>query len=266
MLLRSFARALCTAVAVSAPVAAQATLGPYAPAIARYRVTTVAKTSQVMMGQAQEFETSTNQVMSLSLAKAGDALALTLTLDSATATTNAPGGAPDLSEALGMRLVGSMALDGKVSSSTVTDKTGAPSTSQFAGNMRSILPRLLLGATTGDTWVDSNTHNARQNDADVTTETVVTYTLAGDTVVAGGTAWKVVGASVSKLHGKGNRMGTDYTITGDVKGLITSVVGVDGVLMGQISDSDSNLTVNVETAGMTIPIVQKTTTKFEKVP
>jgi hypothetical protein len=219
-----------------------------------------------MMGQAQEFESTTNQLMSMFVAKAGDALALTMVLDSATITSTAPDGAPDLSEAIGLKFAGMMALNGKVASSQVTDKSGAPSTSQFAGNMRSILPRLQLGASTGATWVDSSTSTTKQNDADVTTATVVTHTLAGDTTVAGIKAWKIVAASAGKVSGAGNRMGADYSIAGDVTGLSTSLVSVSGILLGITSDTVTNLVVTVESAGMTIPILQKSTTTIEKLP
>lgn len=266
MFVHSATRAVLSMAIIAAPAVAQTALGPYAPASARYRITASTKTSQNMMGQVQEFETSTNQLLSLSVARDGDALTLTMTLDSATITTTSPEPAPDLGDAIGMKYTGSMALDGKVASSTVTDKTGAPSKSQFAGNMRSILPRLKLGATSGATWVDSSTVVTKQNDSEVTTTTVVTFTLAGDTTVAGMKAWKVGGASAGNLTGTGNRMGTDYAITGDVKGVSTSLVSVTGILLGITSDSDSNLTVTVESAGMTIPIVQKTTTKVEKLP
>jgi hypothetical protein len=75
--------------------------------------------------------------------------------------------------------------------------------------MRSILPRVHLGAAKGATWVDSITTVGKQGDADVTAE---------------------------------------------------------GVLLGQVSESDSNLTVNVEAAGMTIPIVQHGTVKVDRIP
>jgi hypothetical protein len=146
MFVQSVTRAVAALSILVAPVAAQSTLGAYAPAAAKYRMTSNQKTTQTMMGQAQESETTTNQLLSLVVAKAGDALTLTMTLDSATVTTTAPTGAPDLSEAIGLKFVGGMALDGKVASSQVTDKAGAPSTSQYATNMRSILPRLRLGA------------------------------------------------------------------------------------------------------------------------
>ena len=266
MSVRSVSRAAAALSILASPVAAQGSLGSYAPSAAKYRVTSNQKTSQTMMGQTQEFETTINQLLSLAVAKAGDALTLTMTLDSATMTTTAPTGMPDLSEAIGLKFIGGMALDGKIASSQVTDRTGVPSTSQYAGNMRSFLPRLRLGATRGATWVDSTTTIGKQGDADLTSESVVTYTLAGDTVVAGATAWKIVGASLSRITGKGSRMGADYTIAGDVKGTITSVVSAAGMLLGQFSESDSNLTVNVEAAGMTIPIVQHVTAKLERMP
>jgi hypothetical protein len=43
-------------------------------------------------------------------------------------------------------------------------------------------------------------------------------------------------------------------------------VSTAGAFLGQFSDTDSNLTVNVESAGMSIPIVQHSTAKVERVP
>ena len=265
-MLASAVRATVAIIVMAAPVFAQTALGPYAPAEARYRIATTTKTSQVMMGQAQEFESKANQLLSLSVTKAGDALALTMTLDSATATTTSPEGSPDLAGALGMKFTGTMAPDGKVASSAVTDKSGAPSMSDLAGSFRSILPRLKVGAAVGATWTDSNSYVTKRGDGEVTTSTMSTYVLAGDTVMAGGRAWKVTGTSVSKLTGHGNRMGTDYSLTGDVKGQVTAVVSMTGVLLGETSESDSNISVTVEAAGMTIPIVQKTSATVEKLP
>ena len=266
MIVSSVTRAIAALSIVVAPVAAQNTLGAYAPVAAKYHITSKGKTSQVMMGQAQEFETSSNQLLSLAVAKAGDALSLTMTLDSATVTSGAPTGAPDMSSAIGMKFIGAMALDGKVSSSQVLDKSGVVSTSDFASNLRSILPRLRIGATKGTVWVDSFTVLGKQGDADLTSQSVVNYTLAGDTMVAGTKAWKVVGVSATKINGKGSRMGSDYTIDGDVKGTMTAVVSTAGILLGQVSESDTNLSVNVPAAQMTIPIVQHGTVQVDKLP
>ena len=266
MIVSSVTRAIAALSIVVAPVAAQNTLGAYAPVAAKYHITSKGKTSQVMMGQAQEFETSSNQLLSLAVAKAGDALSLTMTLDSAIVTSGAPTGAPDMSSAIGMKFIGAMALDGKVSSSQVLDKSGVVSTSDFASNLRSILPRLRIGATKGTVWVDSFTVLGKQGDADLTSQSVVNYTLAGDTMVAGTKAWKVVGVSATKINGKGSRMGSDYTIDGNVKGTMTAVVSTAGILLGQVSESDTNISVNVPAAQMTIPIVQHGTVQVDKLP
>lgn len=266
MFVQSVTRAFGALPIVVATAVAQGALGGYAPSNAKYRVVSIQKTSQTMMGQAQDFEATSSQLISLAVSKAGDALTLTMTLDTATVTTTAPAPAPDLSEAIGLKFVGTMAPDGKVASSQVTDKTGAVSTSQYAGNMKSILPRLRIGAVKGATWTDSTSSTGKEGDATVTAESIVNSTLAGDTVVSGTTAWKIVSTSATKVTGKGNRMGSDYTISGDVKGTTTSVVSVGGVLLGELSESDSNLTVNVETAGITIPILQHATVKVDRVP
>jgi hypothetical protein len=266
MFVRTAVRAFAAVAVMTAPAVAQSALGPYAPAAAKYKVTSNTKVAQTMMGQTQEFESSNNQVLSMSMAKAADALALTLTLDSASVTSTAPGAAPDVSALIGLKFAGTVAPNGKVTSGELTDKAGAVSKSPIGNGLRAFLPRLQLGATKGASWVDSSSSTTSQNGADVTTNTVVTYTFAGDTSVAGAKAWKITGASVGKVSGKGNMQGSDFTIEGDVKGLTTSVVSTAGILLGQSGDSDSNLTVTVEAAGLVIPITQKTTAKVDKLP
>jgi hypothetical protein len=263
---QSITRAIATLAIIAGPVAAQTALGVYTPTAAKYRITAVQNTSQIMMGQTQEFEATTNELVSLAIVKSASALTLTLTIDSATISSNAPAGVPNASEAIGLKFVGDMALDGKVGTSQITDKSGAPSTSQFATNLRTLLPRLRVGAVKGDSWLDSTTALIKQAEADINTESVVTYTLAGDTVLAGVKAWKVTGVVVTKLSGRGSQQGTDFTISGTSKGTITAVVSAAGVLLSESNDADANLSVNVEAANMTIPIVQHGTVKVEKLP
>ena len=266
MFAHPISRALAAASVVVTSAAAQGTLGAYTPVTAKYRITAVQTTSQIMMGQTQEFETTIKQLLSLAVAKSASALSLTMTIDSATVSSNAPAGVPDASEAVGLKFVGEMGFDGKVASSQVTDKSGAPSASQFAGNLRSILPRVRVGAAKGDTWMDSTTALMNQGPATITSESVITYTFAGDTVLAGAKAWKITGVGATKLSGSGNQQGADYTIKGTAKTTLTAVVSAGGVLLGGSSDADSNLSVNVEAAGMTIPIVQHAAVKIEKLP
>lgn len=265
-----FARFLARSTAVfalfAAPLAAQSTLPGYTPSAGKYRITVVQNTSQIMMGQTQEFESSSNELVSLNLAKSASALALTITIDSLTSTTNSPMGAPSTADAIGLKIAAEMALDGKIATSQMTDKSGAPSTSQYANGLRQLLPRLRVGASKGDTWADSTTSQIKISDADIKTESVTNYTLAGDTVVAGAKAWIITGVGVTNLSGHGNQQGADFTISGPSTGTITAIVSTAGVLLSESTVSDSKLSVYVEAANMTIPVVQHGTVKVEKLP
>ncbi len=251
---------------IAAPLAAQSSLPGYTPVDARYRVISSSQTSQVMMGQTQEFQSKSDQQLTVRISKAGSALAQVMTLDSVSMSSTAPVPMPDVSGAIGMKLTGTMDADGKVVTSSVADNMGAASTSPFASNMRTFLPRLKVGATTGASWMDSSTTATKQNGADVTTTLATTYTLAGDTTVAGARAWKITAISTGKLSGSGNQQGADFTIAGTVNGHGTFVITVAGVLFGAELASDVNMMVDVPMASMTIPMTQKQTTTVAKMP
>ena len=262
-----FAAVLVSLSAVLAtPLAAQSSLQGYGPVSARYRMVITGQSSQIMMGETQVFDSRSDQVATVVIAKVGSVLTQVMTLDSVSMSSTSPVPTPDVSSAIGMKLTGTMDLDGKVATSAVTDKMGATSTSQFATNMRSFLPRLKLGATSGTSWVDSATSVTKQNGADVTTKTVTTYTLAGDTTVAGARAWKIASMSTGKVTGSGNQQGADFTIGGSVTGHGTFVISLAGVFLGADLASDVNMIVEVPMASMTIPTTQKQTTKISKLP
>jgi phosphoribosylcarboxyaminoimidazole (NCAIR) mutase len=249
---------------LATPLAAQSALAGYAPVNARYRVTSNAQSSQVMMGETQVAETKSDQTFTVVIARAGSAFTLLMTLDSATASSTSPVPLPDLSGALGMKFTGTMNADGKVATSAVTDKTGNPSTSPLATNMRSFLPRLKNGATAGSSWADTTTSVTKQNGADITTTLLTTYTLVGDTTVSGARAWNITAISQGKLSGSGNQQGADYTIAGNISGRGTIAVSAGGVLLGAELASDTNMLVEVPAASLTIPVTQKMTTRISK--
>ncbi len=263
---RSFAVLATLTALLASPLAAQSSLAGYGPVSARYRMLSTGQSSQIMMGETQVSDSKSDQVATLIISKTGSALTQVMTLDSVATSNTAPVPMPDVSSAIGMKFTGTMDVDGKVATSAVTDKTGAPSTSPFATNMRSFLPRLKVGATAGSSWVDSLTSVTKQNGADVTTKTVTTYTLAGDTTVAGARAWKIASMSTGKVTGTGSQQGADFTIGGTVTGRGTFVISVAGVLFGVDIASDVNMIVEVPMASMTIPITQKQTTKISKLP
>jgi hypothetical protein len=250
---------------VAAPLRAQGALPAYGTGSVRYRVVNVVKSTQTAMGQTQEVGSTSDQVSTVVIAKAGSGLTQTMTVDSASFTSTPPSPSPD-AEILGLKFTATMGADGKVVSSVITDKTGAATTGVAATALRSFLPRLKVGATTGATWVDTSTTVRKQNGADVTTTITTTFTLVGDTTVAGAHAWKITSASTGKLSGAGTQQGADYTISGLIVGHGTIVIGAGATMLGAELMSDGNLLVDVPMAGMQIPIAQKQMTTITKLP
>ncbi len=250
----------------SEAASAQAPMPGYGPFTGRYRVVSRTHQTQVQMGQTQEFENSSSEVSTIVVAKSGAALSLSMRTDSASATTTAPVPAPDVSVLVGATFAGAMGFDGQVTGSTVTDKGGKPLDSPLATAMKSFLPKLKVGATVGSSWDDSTSTSAMQNGTSVTTKTVVTYTLAGDTTIAGTKHWKLGTVSSGTLDGTGNQSGADYTLKGTITGQGMLVVGAGGVLVGADNTNEVKMIVDVPMAGMQIPITQKSTRTIARIP
>ncbi|MCC6243601.1 MAG: hypothetical protein IT353_12220, partial [Gemmatimonadaceae bacterium] len=213
---------LATTVSLPSFALAQTGLPAYAPSKERYRLESNVKTAQTMMGQTQEASVSSSQVSTMAIVKGGTALSLTMTIDSASVTASVtaagPAPAPDMSAIIGSVFAGSMAADGQVSGSTVTDKAGKPMEGPLASGIRSFLPRLKVGATTGAAWSDTNTTKGLVNGANVNTMRIVSYTVAGDTTVAGVRGWKITATNTGTVEGSGSQGGAEFTMKGTIGG------------------------------------------------
>ena len=248
------------------PVEAQSALPGYGPSTGHYRLVSTVKQTQTQMGQTQEFETATNQLLTLVVAKSSAALTLSMTVDSASATTNAPVPAPDMNAMIGANVSGPMGTDGHMATSTVTDKAGKPMDASTAAGMRSFLPRIKAGATPGAMWTDTIMTNGLQNGANVSTTTIINFTMVGDTTVAGVRGWKLTSTNAGTIDGTGNQGGADYTIKGTITGQSAMVIGLGGVFMGGSIANTVKMMVDVPMASMQIPITQLSTTTISRVP
>ncbi len=256
--------AFAAACSAASELSAQSPLPGYGPTSSRYRVEVVTKQTQVQMGQSMEFTTTSNQLMRLSVTKSGDALSLSMTTDSASATASAPAPTPDVSGLIGATITGGMSADGHMATSTVTDKAGKPMDPSMALSMRSFLPRLKVGAARGTSWSDTVSTKGNQNGAEVTTVSITSYTLAGDTTVAGARGWKLTSTSMGTIDGAGNMGGADFTIKGAMTGQGTMVIGAGGVFAGGGNTIEIKMTVDVPAASMQIPITQQTTKTYTR--
>jgi hypothetical protein len=267
--------AAAVALAAGSTVAAAQSFA-YKPGTQRYRLDQTVETTQTVQGMTQNAESRTAQFFSLDLAAQGDGLGVTYVIDSvavippadaspmqAQATAQAEAAAKTLK---GRKIVGTVSPLGRVSRLADADSTAAGG-EQLAAGFRAFLVAFPTAAVkTGMTWTDTVTNNFRNmGGIDGTTTTVITYTVAGDTTVHGQKAWRVQQEGTLTMSGMGAAQGTDVAMsgTGTIAGVV--LVGQSGVLLGADTQQSQNLTVEVPAANMSIPIMNKVTTKIQHV-
>ncbi len=238
----------------------------YTPGTAQYKVVTTTTTSQEMQGQKQEFSLNSEQKVSVTVGKANkDSLPVSIVLDTIAQTTTAPG-APDVTKLIGMKLNGLMSPQGKLYSSKVTAVDGTEPVSQASEGMKRFLPRLPAMIKAGTTWIDTvDVTMPTGNGAEIHRTAIMTYTVMGDTTIAGQKTWKIAMDSKAKITGKGNQMGADFTIDGGSTGKGMSFVSPNGWFVGMDAQDNQELTVTVAAAGMIIPVITTANTKIERI-
>jgi hypothetical protein len=253
------------ALALTAGVtAAQAQQFAYTPGTQKYRLTSTMKMTQEMMGQKQEAELNTNEVITFAVTPKGrDSLAFSVTIDSASVTSNGPQGSPDVSKRIGSKVSGVMSSLGKVYTfQAPTDDAGGLSYQGY----KTFLVRVPSGALkAGMSWVDTTETKNSNNGIDVTAQTIVTSKIVGDTTVGGQKAWKVQRNTNTTLTGSGNQQGQALVLEGKGTGTATEVISSRGVYIGSDGTTNVDMTVTVPGVGMTIPITQVVTSKVEMV-
>jgi hypothetical protein len=252
-------------VLVAASAGAQEAAILYKPGSAQYRVTTSTNTTQEMNGQKQDFSVNSTQKLTVTVGSARDSLPLTIVLDSIAQQASIPG-APDVSALSGMKLTGTMSPRGRIYSASITGASGSEVSNQQGEGLRRFLPRLPASMKKGATWTDTvDAVLPAANGAELRRTAEVTYTVLGDTAMAGGKAWKVGMESKAKISGKGSQMGTDFTIEGGSTSSGVTYIAPNGWFLGAEGSENQELLVSVEAAGMLIPINSKTKTSVEKI-
>lgn len=237
----------------------------YTPGTNQYRLTSNMKMSQEMMGQKQEAEVSSNELVTVAVAPKGkDSLSFTFTIDSANVTSTAPTGTPDASKRIGAKVSGIMSSLGKVytfDAPTTDDQGGA----SFQGYKTFFVkvPNGQLKA--GMSWTDTTENKNSANGLDITAQTITTSTIVGDSMVAGQKVWKVQRVSNTTLTGSGNQGGQAMVLEGKGVGNATELLTPRGLYVGSEGTTNVDMTVSVPGVGMTIPVTQHVTAKVEMV-
>jgi hypothetical protein len=266
----NFARRVAILASVSAIVTSVAfaqSAATYAPGKLRYHVTTVSTRAQPLGGGRAPFDftTTTNEWIALEVApQSADTLKVAMTVDSIRITSTLDAPPPDISVLQGAKFTGTMSPRGRIYSLT----PAAASTDGKLGATATALKRFLLplparSLAPGASWADTVVEHPKVGTINITSSSVTTYKVAGDTTVSGQHAWRIDRYTTIAQLGKGTEGGQPLEISssGTVTGM--QFFTDKGVLLGGQSTQRTDLTEKMnESEGSPIQQTFKSTVEL----
>lgn len=236
---------LVLAAATVTPIASAQSTAAYAPGKLRYHVLTVQSRSQPMGGGRAPFDftTTTHEWIAINVGAAvHDTVPLEMTVDSIRITSTLDAPAPDLRIFQGAKYKGTMSPRGHIYSLQPAAGTSDARLDAFVRALQRFLvplPERALAA--GASWADTVVEHPKVNAIDITSSSVTTYKVAGDTTVQGQRAWRIDRFTTIAQLGKGTEAGQPLQISGS--GTITGVhfFTASGVLLGGQSTQRTDL-------------------------
>lgn len=257
---------LALALGVAFPVAAVAQGFEYAPSTGQYRISSITKSTQEVMGQKNDFETSSNQLVSITVARASkDTLRVTAVIDSITMVLPQGMTPPGLEKLHGVQVVSKLSPHGVVYSSEGPKAGDIPNAEQLTDEMSRLLPRIPARLATGATWSDTVSGSVKQNGIDIQRQVVARFTVTGDTTVAGERSWKISREATTTLSGSGAPQGQPMTMEGTSAGKGTLFVSRKNVFVGALNEEQVKIKILLAANGMEIDLTQTANTTVEKV-
>lgn len=258
---------LASASAIVTSVAFAQSAATYAPGKLRYHVTTVSTRAQPLGGGRAPFDftTTTNEWIALEVApQSGDTLKVAMTVDSIRITSTLDAPPPDISVLQGAKFTGTMSPRGRIYSLTPV----AASTDGKLGATATALKRFLLPLPArtlapGASWADTIVEHPKVGTINITSSSVTTYKVAGDTTVSGQHAWRIDRYTTIAQLGKGTEGGQPLEISssGTVTGM--QFFTDKGVLLGGQSTQRTDLTEKMnESEGSPIQQTFKSTVEL----
>jgi len=258
---------LASASAIVTSVAFAQSAATYAPGKLRYHVTTVSTRAQPLGGGRAPFDftTTTNEWIALEVApQSADTLKVAMTVDSIRITSTLDAPPPDISVLQGAKFTGTMSPRGRIYSLT----PAAASTDGKLGATATALKRFLLplparSLAPGASWADTVVEHPKVGTINITSSSVTTYKVAGDTTVSGQHAWRIDRYTTIAQLGKGTEAGQPLEISssGTVTGM--QFFTDKGVLLGGQSTQRTDLTEKMnESEGSPIQQTFKSTVEL----
>lgn len=255
---------LALALAIALPAVGVAQGFEYAPSSGQYRVTQKTKAAQEVMGQKQEFESTTNQLLTVTLARPKkDTLIMTVVVDSISQVMPM-GSTPGIERLVGLRADAKLSPAGTVYSVQGPKDTTIAGADAITEALGRFLPRIRAKLSKGSIWADTTSGKVKQGGMDIERKTLTRYTVAGDTTVGGEKSWKVVREDSTSLTGSGTAQGQPLTMEGTSVGKGAMFVSDKGAFVGAEGEEQSNVKLVLAGNGMEINVVTTTNTKVER--
>lgn len=200
-------------------------------------------------------QANSEATMTMAFLSTDEGVQVTATFDDLSASLSQPmGGSQTATEAdIEGDLVFTIDEKGKGTVVTLPEMKGmAEELASPVSIVHEFFPRLPGGAAApGDMWTDTVQYEAKTGQGDVSSNTVVTYTLQGDTIVDGTTLLLVTYEGLADVVGTGLQEGMEVVqaVSGDVTGMFLWDPA-RGLYMGGESEQDLTGTVEVPAAGM----------------
>lgn len=257
---------LALAFLLALPAAAFAQGFEYSTGTSQYKVTSKTKGAQEMMGQRQDFETSSDQVMTVILAKGmKDTLGLQILIDSMSAIGPMGMAPPGLDKIIGSKITAKVSPFGLFYSVEPPKDTTNAALAQINEEVGRFLPRIRQKPATGASWTDTTGGKSKMNGLDIERKIVTKFTVVGDTVVGAEKGWKIGTETNTTMSGSGAPQGQPMTIEGTVVGKGTVVLSQKGVYLGRVANDSSNMKVTLAASGMEVGIISTASTTVKKV-
>jgi hypothetical protein len=244
----SFARRVGLLILASAtvtPVAFAQGNAAYAPGKLRYHVTTVGTRSQPLGGGRAPFDftTTTNEWIAVEIApQSKDTLKVGITVDSIRISSTLDAPPPDVALLQGAKFTGTMSPRGHIFALQPAGGSTDPKLGATAVALKRILlplPGRALAA--GTSWADTVVEHPKMGTINITSSSVTTYKVAGDTTVGGKHAWRIDRYTTIAQLGKGTEAGQPLEVSGS--GSITGMhfFSDAGVLLGGTSTQRTDI-------------------------
>jgi len=241
----------------------------YAAGTGRYRLEMATHTTQEAMGQVTDIEFGTNLLVSASFATAAGNVGASFLIDSVSSTSSMPQLPTGTLDALRGKTFRAVFSPSGAPISLALPDTSAVSSGGGDMIFREFLPSLPAGPiTAGMTWTDTTSQNPGNVPAGITlrTQSVRQHRVVGWELHDGVRALKLATHATYTIAGGGESQGQQLQLTGTGSQSLERFVSAAGVYLGSTSADTTNMTVNVVSVGIEVPVHQIRRAAISRLP